>query len=70
VAAVDARGRRRRIRGLRAGGSPTVASSTPAIKLSSPLKMLKLNHARYGLRHWQRGAHIRPDSSAGGSWPH
>jgi hypothetical protein len=38
-------GRRPQIRGFRAGGSPAVASSTPATQLLSPAELLKLNDA-------------------------
>jgi len=38
-------GRRPQVRGLRAGGSLAVGSSTPATQVLSPPKMLNLNHA-------------------------
>jgi hypothetical protein len=38
-------GRRPQIRGFRTGGSPAVASSTPATQRLSPTRMLKLNRA-------------------------
>jgi len=40
--------RRPQMRGVRAGGSLAVASSTPATQLFSPANMLKLNHAWNG----------------------
>jgi hypothetical protein len=39
-------GRRRQIRGWRAGGSLAVASSTPATQLLSPAKIRELHHAK------------------------
>jgi hypothetical protein len=40
-------GRRPQIRGLRAGGSLAIASSTPATQLLSPARVVNLNHACY-----------------------
>ena len=62
VAGVDARreGRRLQFRGFRAGGSPAVASSTPATQptpatqLLTPVRMLKLNHAEPDASHAHR----------------
>ncbi len=46
-------GRRPQVRGLRAGGSPAGAGSTPATQVLSPPKVLKLNHAQIGMVQMQ-----------------
>src|SRR5271157_1824217 len=42
-------GRRPQFRGLRAGGSLAIASSTPATQLLSPARVATLNHAQKGM---------------------
>src|SRR5208337_2752079 len=52
-------GRRPQIRGLRAGGSLAIASSTPATQLLSPARVATLNHAVRGQVHVLEQIHPR-----------